>query len=139
MSPAQVDLARELVALPGWDTLPGYLRVGMAIDDGGRRLRVIAHEGAGAVAGLGARVTLQGGLAQAPTWLDDLPDLTDAATGGVLLGMLPSAYEVDHDERGCRVRARDSKGDLVPGRQDPWSSTLAEAAARALVALGRCS
>lgn len=108
----QVEVARQLVALPdGWRWVPGMLVWG------------------------GDRVTEATlGVAHGA-----LPDLTDDATGGVLLGMLPSVYEVDRDERGYRVRARDSKGDFVPGRQSPWSSTLAEAAARALVAIGRCT
>lgn len=62
-----------------------------------------------------------------------LPDLTDAATGGILLERL-AEYEVDRDERGVRVRVK--VGDDWQPARGVWSATLAEAAARALIALG---
>ena len=63
---------------------------------------------------------------------DAVPDLTDDATGGVLLATLPESYHLHrlngawtlHDEGGNDVGA---------------SATLAEACARLMVARGRCS
>lgn len=65
-------------------------------------------------------------------WAEAVPDLADPATGGVLLGWLPN-YEVDKDERGARVRV--GIGDDWQPARDVWSTTLGEAAARALLAL----
>lgn len=71
-------------------------------------------------------------------WATYLPDLTDAATAGVILSWLP-AYEADADDRGYRVRTPGGRGsgedEWVPPRS-VWSSTLGEAAVRAWLALG---
>lgn len=73
-----VELARRLVAHPRWEWRRG------AIAQGRRGLpdawfRVIGE------------------------WSEDPPDLTDAATGGVLLGMLPGAWSLCRGERDARL------------------------------------
>ncbi len=129
MTPAQVDLARALVALPGW-----RWRDGMLAQCSGRSVRVVQWDG-DAVAGTGSRMLPSGAWVPAPVYCDDLPDLTDPATGGVLLGMLPPNVILCDDggtsHGGWHVEIVDG------GRW--YGSTLAEAAARALVALGRCA
>lgn len=61
-----------------------------------------------------------------------LPDLTDAATGGVLLGRLSAL--------GLTVSTYDDRtgyGVMLAGRYDIFGATLAEAVARVAVAVGR--
>lgn len=128
MTPAQVELARALVALPGW-----RWRAGMLAQCSGRLVRVVQWDG-DAVAGTGARMLPSGAWVSAPVYCDDLPDLTDDATGGVLLGMLMAAALVDLNGMRGTVTLQ-----LVVREEYYRGSTLAEAAARALVALGRCA
>lgn len=117
MTPALINLARELVALLGDATLDGL---------GGIRWEHIRPDGVLVDSVRGRRP--HGGY---------LPDLTDDATGGVLLGMLPRGMLVyDHgDEDGWEIREPMAYGSRSVGE----GSTLAEAAAQALVALGRRS
>ena len=130
VTPALVDLARALVALPGWRWRAGML------DTQGARVRDC-------------------GLFDLPDDWDPaeyarlghqrLPDLTDDATGGVLL---TAVFRLQPDATlGFDAFA----GQLVlggvlrpvavlrPGTPTTRGTTLAEAAARALVALGRCA
>ncbi len=87
MSPSTAELARALVASPRWEWRAGMLAL-VARPDGSRvPVRVLAWEGA-AVAGVGARPMPSGRWEQAPVYCDDIPDLDDPATAGVVLGML---------------------------------------------------
>jgi hypothetical protein len=76
-----------------------------------------------------------GSLSDTSPWnyTNAYPDLTDAATGGVLLGRLPRGMLVyDHgDEDGWEIREPMAYGSRTVGE----GSTLAEACARALIAL----
>ena len=133
MSPAQVELARALVALPSWRWEAGAL---VAARDGAEAMRLVsAHEDAdGRPSAMGLGYIPSEASPRADYWTEagDLPDLTDAATGGVLLGRL-TEYEVDRDERGVRVRVK--VGDDWQPDRGVWSATPAEACARALIAL----
>lgn len=79
------------------------------------------------------------GTAEGGTLLrDDVPDLADNATGGVLLGWLASM--------GMQPTADCDAGrwDVGAGKPTEWrwhgpSATLGEACAKALIALGRAS
>ena len=122
MTPAQVEVARQLVALPDW-----RWRVPMASEDGDR-------------------VWDQRDTHPDRGWRRDgsvLPDLTDPATAGVLLERLAAmAYRTDRVPVGVSF----APGGLNPiqvrvyrGKDDPvyyHGSCLGEAVARALVALG---
>lgn len=68
MTPELRTLAEQIVALPGWRWLPG--------------LCVTNADG--------LRVWLQAAHSSVPGWL---PDLTDPATGGVLMGLFPLAKD----------------------------------------------
>ena len=142
MTPAQLDLARQLAALPGFRWGAGMLARDPAHDY--RSVRVLgaadwAHsEGVMRPTRTGFTVDYQmrqGGPPPLPSraWL---PDLTDDATGGVLLGWLAG------------MKLRPTAGRHSDGRWDvgldfdstwPTGTTLAEACARALVAVGRCA
>lgn len=132
MTPAQVDLARQLVALPGWRWLPGMRVVGVHPFSGCRRFGRLAMGTGGKLA-----VAWDDGSYWTPRQTDRdgwLPDLTDDdATGGLLLGMLSRVSTVS-------VRARpDPYGVSVLYWVDDWPhatplrQTIAEAAACALV------
>jgi len=124
VSPAQVKLARALVALPSWRWEVGMLARGSGYGRSG-------PWGTPWLTDLAERVTGGG-----PPHADNAyPDLTDAATGGVLLGMLPvvgttvdwwDVLEGDTIVVYCRVCIGDG---LYVG------STIGEACARALLAL----
>jgi hypothetical protein len=136
VTPAQVDLARVLVTLPGWRWRAGMLTAQRgpdgAVDDTIRCTRDADDPGGPAAAA---------DREQDAYWTEagDLPDLTDDATGGVLLAMLASLGRVwtEHDTLRGVVSV-----EVWATGQDPEvaaaGSTIAEAAARALVALGRC-
>jgi hypothetical protein len=63
---------------------------------------------------------------------DWLPSLTDDATGGALLGMLPTSRTVDMDHGFVSIVVFTGAG-----RAGGSGATLAEAVARVAVALGR--
>jgi hypothetical protein len=68
-------------------------------------------------------------------------DLTDPATGGVMLGLLPCAVKVvtRTEPRSFRLMWLAEDGEGLGPRQHttPWMDTLAEAVARVAVAVGR--
>jgi len=68
-------------------------------------------------------------------------DLTDAATGGVMLDLLPVAVKVvtRTQPRSFRLMwlAEDGEGLGLRQHSTPWLDTLAEAVARVAVAVGR--
>lgn len=122
MTPDLLALSRAYLALPGApvpisrDTPHHGWRDGIYRDDSGCRWRLI-----------------QSRDADTGKWDDGwwVLDLTDAATGGVMLSLLPVG---DHE--------RLTPGWLVhagAGSAPSPGATLAEAAARAAVALGRAS
>lgn len=131
MTPAQLDLARQLAALPGfrWD-------VGMTDDRGVRVYR--RPSGVHGVDADAIDADDQGwNMFDAFEGDHDtaLPDLTDDATGGVLLGWLAAMDQwpnIEHIAGGWSI-AHGRTGHTYPG------ATLAEACARALVAVGRCA
>lgn len=119
MTPEQIDLARRAVADPRWRWEPGM------------------RDTQGCV--LGPRQVWE----QPEGWslavylaleFSRLPDLTDAATAGVILSWLPwIVIDASGLPRVYRVSYR------LPDRSrssTPWSSTLGEAAVRAWLALG---
>lgn len=127
-TPEQLALARQLAALPGfrwrrrmsavWSQLPEH---------GGHRMTLDAVDG----------------RAYDDPWFNpvlgrwncDGPDLTDDATGGVLLGWLSgmgALPDVCRDETHWIVDYHGSATRYA-------GNTLAEACARALIAVGRCS
>lgn len=107
MTPEQIEIARRLVAADWWEW-----RVGM-LDQYGRRF------------------PWDGGRAR-PS-MDVLPDLTDGATGGVLLGMIRSigAYSVGAVYPDGTVPIRI----MTPNNRDVTrcGATIAHAAALALL------
>ena len=122
-------LARALVALPGFEWRAGML----AVEDGGP----------GAVRVTDATVMVVG-TGQHSTYFRDwvltrkgrgwLPDLTDDATGGCLLAMLGPGWAARRTESRWAVFR---PGVSVLEDPDIYGQSLAEAAARALVAIGR--
>lgn len=113
MSPADLDLARELAAHPRWEW-----RAGMRI--------VSRFDGAL----LWRRA--EGDLAIHPDWgTEPVPDLDDPATAGVLLAMLPPGRWT-WETMGGR-HAVWNTDDIRPDRVSR-GPTLASAAARALLA-----
>lgn len=138
MNDEQRDLARRLAAHPRWVWRRGVL----ALEDplsgnwqpGDREWRIIT--GAPDV----SAVTSENEIHETPympsAFARAVPDLTDAATGGVLLDMLDYTrfgwlvtIGVKHGVRRWAVYER---GDAEPGMG--WCPTLAEACARALLA-----
>lgn len=134
------DLARALVALPGWRWVPGMLavypgrehygeaRLSWTVTENDERAEYMGHDYAGSF----------------PTWgwpspgSGWLPDLDDPATAGCLLAMVlaldPSAsIESLGREPVLYVDVGDDTDTPCSG------PTLGEACARALVALGRCA
>lgn len=144
VNPAQADLARALVALPGWEWRAGMT----AIDKKGARWLV--YFGRPAILcgqGIGHAGYVGGWESSAPIFLSPIPDLTDDATGGILLGMLPPDHMIDRCAGAATVTIRGhrpARPDLVyeHGGLNVWWSvngaTLGEAVAAALVAVGRC-
>lgn len=156
MTPAQLDLARQLAALPGFRWDDGMLThtthdAGLPCCDAGTPIRVqddginsLVVEGYfGAIvpdvshrhpdfAAIMERHEASITAAEA----NALPDLTDDATGGVLLGWLAGM-----DLRPTAERHSDGWWDVGLDFDSTWptGATLAEACARALVAVGRCA
>lgn len=132
MTPAQADLARALVALPGWEW-----------PDGMAFLTGVDAYPLGFLLPAGTRLRIdkdaedhraEGRLRNA------LPDLTDDATAGALLGMLRAT-----GHEFCLSVAVKGPGWFIELDSDPvdepsiFADTLGEAVAGALVAIGRCS
>lgn len=122
MNPDQLDLARRLAARTQFKQLMFYR------EDGGKAVAASDHE-----SGLGRGVPLlqdhNHKLGQPPS-SDWIPDLTDAATGGVLLDMLRPGYlEYFPEEHIWLTRKK-------PAPDAPYHAgkALAEACARALLA-----
>lgn len=117
MTPEETELARALVALPGWRWAPGMLGTSPGVHRG---LRVLEVNDAG-------NGMQEGGF---------IPDISDptGATAGVLLAMLwtadPNAGWHVHGPPGlvCVHRA--------DGSDEHYGEALGVACARALVALG---
>lgn len=113
MTPDLLTLAASVVALPGWRWMPGMLS-----NHGARYLG----------GGLWIDASSAGAVFADPNQ-GEVPDLTDAATGGCMLAMLGP----------CRVWI-DSEGDawMQEAGLDPEPfRTLAEACARVALARGR--
>ena len=112
MTPELRTIAEQITTLPGWKWLPGLC----VINPDGRRSNL-----------LGARDSV-------PGWL---PDITDPATGGVLLSLMNDpSLELGRGQDGapawyCLVCPDD--GEWVPG----YGATPGEAIARLAVARGR--
>lgn len=116
VTPEQTDLARRLAACPSFCWLPGMLTV-----TGARVIGVPADR---------LLHLCDPRLGAEPGALPSLPDLTDDATGGCLLSLLPLGSRGDEDcayrvARHWRVRL----GGLYAG------ATLGEACAKALISL----
>lgn len=118
MTPDLRDLARDVVAIPGWKWLPGMLVN---------------------VAGLTLRARRADDVLPWLTTAGEVrayPDLTDPATCGVLLDLLgpdgPAAgWDVNYDDEGRCAVSSYSAGVTGVGR------TLGEACCRVAVAMGR--
>lgn len=123
MTDDQLDLARRLVEAPWWEWLPGMKSDGWT--------HITADD-------------LDCDLVPRRS----VPDLTDPATGGVLLGMLPNGRQPDgsllqreaaevEDGWVVRVFRFQCHGELpeVLSEAAEMGTTLAEAAAKALLAL----
>lgn len=129
MNDEQRDLARRLAAHPRFEWRPGML----ALEDpslgnwqpGDYRWRIIT--GAPDL----AAVTAEHDIHEAPympyAFARAVPDLTDAATGGVLLGMLGPGWSLDTNAASIELRGPCGKGGVYVG------DSLAEACARALL------
>ncbi len=112
MTPAQITLARQYMALPGHHaTLStyGFAHTWGRDDDGARWVLDL----------------------ETNAWL---PDFTDDATGGVMLARLPGRPSVLMRGDTVHIEAEKPSGFLIDGES---GATLAEAVARAAVALGR--
>lgn len=139
MTQEQIDLARQLVSLPGFAMSPG-----MRDNDQTRVLRMVA-----------ARTYYADGVSENADpdepndgWYEyshngaegdpeAIPDLADPATGGVLVHWIAEmglSLAVSVDTMHWTVGIT-----LHPERRHFPGSTLAEACARALVAIGRCA
>lgn len=138
MTPDQIALSRKLASLPGFAMSPG-----MRDNDQTRVLRMVA-----------ARTYYADGVSENANpdepndgWYEythngaegdpeAFPDLTDDATGGVLLGWL-----AEMNLRPTAGRHSDGWWDVGLDFDSTWptGSTLAEACAHALVAVGRCA
>jgi hypothetical protein len=136
MTPEQPALAKQLVALPGfrWEA-------GMRAADT-KFARVIATSGdpgdTESVCATEEGATSDDCYATWFAFTTATPDLTDNATGGVLLGWLAAM--------GMQPTADCDAAcwDVGAGMPTKWrwagnSATLAEACARALIAIGRCA
>ena len=139
MTPALVDLARALVALPGWRWEAGMLVCGAGWFAAARICDADPTDGKPDLweyRGYTRGPCAAGSLADTSPWdyADAYPDLTDAATGGVLLGMLLDVALVDLNGMRGTVTLQ-----LVVREEYYRGTTLGEACARALVALGRCA
>ena len=109
MIPELHALAAQIVALPGWRWLPGLC---VTNAEGLRAPLLLAHD-------------------SVPGWL---PDLTDPATGGVMLGMLSGQLvQAQVTPDGWRVVMVFT--DLSPS-VSARAATLGEAIARMVVARG---
>jgi hypothetical protein len=115
MTPDLLTLARAYMALPG-APVRDMSADELAVD--GYRAPWRQRDGAG--------------ILWAPDNGGSLPDLTDDATGGVLLGMLPASRTVEMDPDIVSVVVFTGAGH-AGGK----GATLAEAVARVAVALGR--
>lgn len=134
MTPAQLAIARRLVAMPGWE------RAGM---------RILNADG---VPGRISHVDEAGIWLEADGWWSSaakagpftdlapaLPDLTDDANGGVLLGLVREAVGPTGPGLGMEWTSRVVldwyTGDKYEYQRTAEGSTLAEAAALALLAV----
>lgn len=122
MNPEQIDLARKLVACPEWRWAPGMLALA---PEEGHRWRKTHRGWDGEPSGWCAGEALP---------FLAVPDLTDAATAGRLLAMLPPDTVVSGP---C---GDDDTWDVTPGaysagamRREGRGATLGEACARALL------
>lgn len=126
MTPAQIDIARRLVAAPWWRWAPGMHARLWTRRDPMAWGRVRITDVPLFTENYLNRESVHG-------WTPPVPDLTDAGTGGVLLGML--AAEVPGVETGYSaewwVRAWTGAEWTRPGE----GTTLAEAAALVLLVL----
>ena len=127
------DLARKLAAHPRWRWVEGMLLAELGY---ARRWRIggrdtdhtfwlVVSDGQVRWAVLGSN----------SEWT---PDLTDAATAGVLLGQIPHLREVVHRENPeawCVRWAELPAGSVWRVSTRPWCPTLGEAAALALLSL----
>ena len=135
MTPEETSLARLLVALPGWTWRGGTAWIAdtdcpLCHGYGGFRW----HEADGSENG--ESCPCSGRMIDgSPTWTGAIPDLLDptGATAGILLGMLAAIAppEVYFGVGAVRVTWSDT------GSAD--GPRLGVAAARALVAIGRCA
>jgi hypothetical protein len=146
VTPTQADIARKLVALPGWEWRAGMRAIGKWTE---YPVRVI---------GYGERPFDDEDAHAADPFLwwqeprgDDggpylgpyVPDLSDLGTAGVLLGMLPPVPWWTSQADGVYTIDvyMEATGDQHPG--DPRNNvsghgaTLGEAVAAALIAVGR--
>lgn len=130
MNDEQLDLARRLAAHPRFEWREGMAAREVSLtgnwQPGDYGWRILS--GAPDV----AAVTSEGDMHEVPympsAFARAVPDLTDAATGGVLLDMLGDRWRTHR--LGCWAV---SKG-IEPDRTRHFGSTLAEACARALLA-----
>ena len=140
MNAEQIDLARQIDGLPGFAMHPG-----MRDHDGVRVIRLVRgrkHYADGVNEDADPETPNDGWVEffadeVDPDGIVSMPDLTDAATGGVLLGWLAEMG------LGLNVSVREMRWSvsIMLGRAHSHydGGTLAEACARALVAIGRCA
>lgn len=141
MTPAQADLARKLVALPGWEW-----------PDGAAFLTGVIVYPLGSPLPVGTRLRIDGDAEDHHAegrLRHALPDLTDDATAGVLLGMLAATGRLGpvtpmYSEVGgilywrVTVYASFAGGNVRPASETIEADTLGEAVAGALLSVGMC-
>jgi len=133
MNAEQLDLARRLAAHPRFEWCAGMLALENPSSGhwqpGDYVWRIVT--GAPDVMAL----LSEGDVHEAPympsSFLEAVPDLTDDATGGVLLGMLGPGCSVLRDKRRA---GQSDEWTVASGPGGGSGATLAEACARALLA-----
>lgn len=148
MTPDQRDLAAKLVELPGWDWQPGMLthttvEGGFPVCRPGTPIRIEnescfddleAEQMVGcACSKEDCERTDYGGRCGQFGKPPALPDISDPATAGLLLQMVPGLIEV-HAAAGAW-----ELWFMLDTMQRAWGEALGEACARACIAAGRCA
>ena len=137
--PADLTLARELVALPGWQWMPGMLAVSLSPGPGQR----LSDAG---WTGTWSQRCRDAVPPPVPEWISQpedaawypaepggwWPDLDDPATGGVLLDLLGPGWSAHRSSTAWTVRGPGPRGYSYAASEP----TLGRACARALVARG---
>ena len=141
MSPEETSLAAQVAALPRFAWAPGMVGIDK---DGARWLVYLGHPPILCGQGIGHAGYVGGWESSAPIFLSPVPDLADAGTAGILLGMLPPVpwsltvadgrYTIDVYTEGEGGHPGDPRNNTSGSGE-----SLGVAVARALVAIGRCA